>query len=276
MALYQVPLDAILESVENQNKLDLVKAEYVFSDSASIPEGANGENTSLTITAKDLQSTYDGSVKITYTRLDLADLATLVPTTIRGFGLDTILKVATRLNTLYGTNFTADDFVDGPSGLVDDSGVVTLTAKATSRGWIGSVDITVSSGARPLSDFLTTTRLPGLSYPSPRTDKPYAAAYSYWRNFTPVKPALDTVQAGTGQIDVVRDALTTITGDTWSSTVAGRFSVMGAKVLYAGATTGRDDINDEYASVIIVELDETNSVGFSGSLYLHYDLIAER
>jgi hypothetical protein len=271
MALYEMPLEAILKAIKTQNNVTLVEAEYLYADPVVIPTGASGENTSMTITAKDVQSTYDGSVPILYKRLDLADLGTLIDTSIKGYNLTTILDVANRLNKLYGLNFTADDFTDGPTGLVDGVGTITLTAKTTSRYWIGSVDITVAQGQRPLEAFLTVTSLPGLNYPAPSIDKPYAAAYSYWQNFSASAVALETVLVGVDQIDVVRDVLTAITKNVWSSTAAGRYSVMGATVTYAGVTTGRTDVNTDYEKVIIVQLNETNSVGLSGSLYLHYN-----
>lgn len=271
MALYQLPLEAILEAIKTQNNVDLVEAEYVFGNPVVIPTGPAGENTSMTITAKDIQSTYDGSVPIKYKRLDLADLATLISTSIKGYNLDTIMDVANRLNQLHGLNFTEEDFTDGPAGTVGGNGTVTLTAKATSRNWIGTIDFTVTQGARPLGDFLTVTNLNGLNYPSPRVDKPYAAAYSYWRDFSAAESDLSGVAAGTDHIEVVRQVLSNITGDAWSSTAAQRYSLLGATVTYAGSTDGRTDVNPDYAFVVIVALDETNSVGLSGSLILHYN-----
>lgn len=271
MALYEMPLEAILKAIKTQNNVTLVEAEYLYGNPVVIPTGASGENTSMTITAKDVQSTYDGSVPILYKRLDLADLAILINTSIKGYNLTTIMDVANRLNSLYGLNFTVDDFTDGPAGTVAGAGTVTLTAKATSRYWIGSLTIVVAQGQRPLSDFLTVTNLPGLNYPAPSIEKPYAAAYSYWRNFSAQGAALETVSAGTGQIDAVRDVLTAITKDVWSSTAAGRYSVQNASVNFAGSTEGRTDVNTNYQKVIIVQLNETSSLGLSGSLYLHYN-----
>lgn len=272
MALYQLPLEAILEAIKTQNNVDLVEAEYVFGNPEVIPVGPAGENTSLTITSKDIQSTYDGSVPVKYKRLDLADLGTLISTSIKGYNLDTIMDVANRLNQLHGLNFTTDDFDDGPAGTVDGNGTVTLTAKATSFNWIGTIDFVVSQGARPLGDFLTVTNLNGLNYPSPRVDKPYAAAYSYWRDFSAAHGDLVSVAVGTDHIDIVRQVLTNITGDSWSSTAAQRYSVQGASVTYSGVTDGRTDVNLDYERVIIVALDEVNSVGLSGSLVIHYNL----
>ena len=272
MALYKMPLEAILEAIKAQNNVDLVEAEYVYGNPVVIAEGPEGENTQLTITAKNIQSTYDGAVTVTYKRLDLADLATLVSTSIKGYNLATIMDVANRLNKLYGLNFTTADFTDGPAGTVDGVGTVTLTAKATSLNWIGSIEIDVAQGARPLKDFLTVTNLPGLNYPSPRIDKPYAAAYSYWRDFSSMHESLSAVGAGTDQLEVVRLALVAITGDAWSLTAAQRYSLLGANVTYAGTTAGREDVNPDYEFVIIVALNETNSVGLSGSLVIHYNL----
>lgn len=272
MALYQLPLEEIFEAIKAQNNVDLVEAEYVFGNPVVIPTGPSGENTSLTITSKDIQSTYDGSVPILYKRLDLADLATLISTSIKGYNLVTIMDVANRLNQLHGLNFTTDDFEDGPAGTVDGNGTVTLTAKATSLNWIGTIEFDVTQGARPLATFLTVTNLPGLNYPSPRVDKPYAAAYSYWRDFSSNHAELDTVTAGSGQLDVLRQVLTAVTTDVWSATAAQRYSLMGASVTYAGTTEGREDVNPDYERVVIVALDETNSVGLSGSLVLHYNL----
>lgn len=272
MALYKEPLPELLEAISTANGVTLAQTEYTYGSATPEVPGTGGDNTSLLITSKGQTSTYDGSVTVRYHRTDLSDLVTLVPVSIRGYNITTLLGVAQRLNALYGLNFTADDIVDGPANLVDGAGTVTLVAKETSIRWVGQVDITLTLGDRPIGDFLTVTRLPGLNYPAPTTEKPYAAVYAYWRDFSTEQAGLSTVQVGSAQIAAVLAALINVTGDAWSSSEAQRFSLMGASVTYAGDTSGSELSNTDYDKVIIVQLNETNSVGLSGSLIIHYNL----
>jgi len=272
MSLYKRPLEEILSAIKSLNGVVLVESEYTYGNPTVVADDGSGTNTSISIVAKDINSPYDGAATVRYRRLNLADLTQLVPTNIRGYKLDTMMAVAQRLNVLYGTNFTTDDIVDGPSGLVNGVGDVTLVAKSTSLGWLGSVKFTCALGSLPIEDFVLQSTLPGLSYPNAQVTKPYAPMYSYWRDFTAANDLL-TVGTGATQIGtVILQALKTITGDAWVSDKAARYSLLGATVRYAGETADLPlESNPDYEHVIVVDLLEVNSLGLSGSLYLHFD-----
>jgi hypothetical protein len=274
MSLYKDPLSVILAAITEQNPgVVLVAAEYVFGQPVAVAEDAKLTNTTLLITAKDITTPYDGFVTIRYRRLPLSDLVQLVPLTLRANALATTLDVALLLNQVYGINFTADDIESTPLALVNGAGTVTLTAKANSLGWIGTVDATIEAGRFDLNDYVTVTALAGLPYPDNDLTKPFAWGYSYWRDCSSIYQTLQA--AFTGDTNTQTDlaaALATLTGDTWTATAAGRYSLLGASIDYAGITTGRTDVNTDYSHVVIVQLLAANSLGLSGKLTLHYHL----
>lgn len=276
MALYKQPIPAILEAIRLQNGVELVQNEYTYGSPTNIPvenEGLdNMVNTSMLITALNPGSPYDGQVTVKIRRLDLSDLIKLVPMTIRGSNLNTTLDVALRLNKLYGTNFTADDIESTPTEFVDGSGTCTLVAKSGSAMWTGSVDVTVVYGAIPIETVVTVTKLPGLPYPAADASKPFAWAYSYWRDLSSFETTLQTVEVGTDSLQDIRDVLFANTGDAWVVTGAARFSLDGANVTYHGDTSGNPEANPEYDKVIVVAVSPTLCLGWAGDLYLHYNL----
>lgn len=272
MSLYKEPIAEIIEAIGQVNNVFLVEDQYVWGPPELAAVGVGGDNTSTLITSKGEASAYDGEVSVRYHRRDLTELEALIPLEVTAFNIQTHMDLARRLNDVFGLNFTADDIVDGPAGLVDGVGEVTLVAKPLSRGWTGQVTFSVLFGERPLEQFLTVTRLPGLSYPSASTEKPYAAVYAYWRNFSDWVNELEEVAVGTGQLSTLLDVLRAATGDDWKLDTVSRYSLKGAKVTFVGTTADEPLSNPDYDKVIIVELDEVSSTILSGSLIMHYYL----
>lgn len=274
MSLYKDPLSVILAAITAQNPgVVLVADEYTFGLPQPVTEDAKLTNTSLLITAKDLNTPYDGFVTVRYRRLPLSDLTTLVSLSLKANGVTNTLQVAELLNAAYGLNLTTDDIVTSPVALTNGAGTVTLVAKPNSLGWIGQVDVTLALGSFDLADYVTVTNLAGLPYPENDLTKPFAWGYSYWRDCSSIYQTLQA--AFTGDTNAQTDlavALSQLTGDTWSATAAQRYSLLGASVVYAGLTKGRTDINDSYSHVVIVQLDSNNSLGLNGKLTLHYHL----
>ena len=271
MALYKDPLDAVFAAIQAQNGVALVRDEYTLSTPTVYEDDPTGVlNTQIVVTAATPRSPYEGSVAVQYTRLNLADLAHLLPQPIRANGITTIANVITALNTNHGMNFQASDLVQGPvTGLVDGAGDITLTAEANSYGWIGEVTLSFVKGSIDIATATTVKNLPGLMYPARDESKPYGELYSYWRDFTPQTTALDAITLETTDFTTLAAALTAVTGNAWSANVAGRYSLLGATIAAVGLTADNPLTNPDYLKAVVVTLGE-GSLGYSGQLILHY------
>ena len=271
MALYKTPKAAIIGAIKALNGVTLIESEYVFGAPVAVAPAGDGTNTSITITAKDVTSTFDGAVTVRYIRLKLEDLLVLIPGTVQVPGVTTTLAFAQDLNRIYGTNFTADDLVDEPVTMLPGDARVTLTAKPTSLGWTGSVTFSIEAGRLALTDYVKVTDLPGLNFPDAYEGKPFGWAYSYWRNFTPVHQLIDSMTAESPDWVNIRDALVTMTGDPWVLEGQNRYSLEGATGTYMGPTADASFTNDSYQKVLVITLG-TACLGYSGRLYFHYNL----
>jgi len=270
MALYQTPKAAILGAIKALNGgVVLLENEYVFGLPAAVEPAGDGTNTTILISARDAASTFDGSVTVRYTRLNLADLLVLVPATLQLPPVTSTLQFAQAFNLVYGTTFDSTDLVDAPINLSNGAGDVTITARSSSLGWVGSVTFMVEKGRVQLSDEVTVTSLPGLNFPDPYEGKPFGWAYSYWRNFSAQYDIISGVVANDPDWVTIAQLLTTQTGDTWLVSGANRFSLGGATCDYAGPTSGAERANQNYASVVVLTLG-ADCLGFSGRMYLHF------
>jgi len=273
-SIYKDPLDQILASIKSLNNVDLVKAEYTFGLPVAVEVDGAGTNTTVLITSKDLQSTYDGQVTVRYRRLNLADLTTLVPLSIKADLPTTTLQVAERLNQLYGLKFTADDIESTPVDLsgTDGAGTVTLVAKDTSLAWIGSVVVTLARGAIPIADRILVTNLPGLYMPNRDDTKPYGEVYSVFRDLSAYAEGMQLLALGTGSLQDLATILTSATGDAWVINGSARYSLDGATIVFNDVTSGDPRLKTNMERAVIVNLSTNLSLGLSGSLLLHYNL----
>jgi hypothetical protein len=278
MALFQDPLTAILGAIDSQNNISLVPDQYTFSNPTPFADPSGKTNTQMTITTNSVQSPYTGSVTVSYTRLDLATLATLLPLPLKFNGLSTVMDVVNAINKFFGTNFVAADIVDGPLTVGSDgSGNVTLTAQANSLGWIGTVTLPFIAGNYDLAVVIKQPVLPGLMYPERDETKPFGECYSYWRNFSAQSAQLQALVTSPLDTTTLASILATNTGSAWVDNAAARYSVQNATLVYSGPTSGapldssgNPTVNPYYADVLIVQLDPTASLGYSGKLIMHY------
>lgn len=272
MALYKDALDAIFEAIETQNGVTLVRDEYTLGNPTVYEDPEGILNTSMVITAATPRSPYEGSVTVQYTRLNLADLAQLLPQPIRATGITTITDVINVLNKNHGMNLQGADLVAGAvTTLVDDTGDIELVAAANSPGWIGSVTLSFVKGNIDIAVATTVKTLPGLMYPARDESKPYGELYSYWRDFTPQTALLETVTTETTDLTPIKDALVANTGHAWVTSGASRYSLSGAVVEIAEAIDWENPgkFNPDYAFGIAVTL-SADSLGYSGQLILHF------
>lgn len=274
MALYPKPLSAIVKSIADLNPgVNLVEAEYIFGVPQVIADAPNGNNTQISVTAKDVNSTYDGTTSVTYRRLQLNDLATLVSLDIKAPIVTTTLQLAQILNSQYGLDFQTGDIVNSGVTLVDGAGPVTLVAQPNSLSWLGQVTFNVTPGRFDLAQYVNTPILPGLKYPDDNLSKPFAGIYSYWRDFTPAHELLDVLVVETPDWTNIRDALIQVTGDPWQTTATGRFSLKDATLVSKGLTVDNEKFNFErFTHAVVVKLNPAQNLGYSGDLYLQYNL----
>jgi hypothetical protein len=282
--LFQDPLTAILSAIDSQNNVSLVQSQYSFGNPTPWSDPTGQTNTQMVITVTDVTSPYTGSVTVSYSRLALGSLATMLPLPLKMNGVTTILQLLALMNATYGLNFKTDgtDIADGPLTIAGDgSGSIVLTAQPNSLGWIGSVTIPFVAGNYNLATVVTNTALSGILYPDQTVNPtmPFGEFYSYWRDFSSQEAALDVLATSTTDMTALASALTAVTGNTWQPVNADRYSLGGATILYNGPTNaaptwnaGQSSCNPAFSNVLIVQLNPTTSLGYSGYLIIHYNL----
>jgi hypothetical protein len=271
MSLYKDPLEAIFKAAETQNKITLKRDQYVLGDPLVYVDPAGKTNTEIVMTARSPLSPYEGSAPLHYTRLDLASLATYLPSPILGHGIVTISDAIALLNKNYGLTFVTADLAPGNTNLTDDVGTVTLTALDKSLGWIGTVDLLFARGNISIDSVITTKSLPGMVYPNRDDSKPFGEMETYWRDFTDYTTVLDAQSPESFDLVALRDVLTAVTGKTWVSDAAGRYSISQAVVTYRGLTSGYPQSGQDRGYVCVIKLGPP-SLGLSGNLILQYGL----
>jgi hypothetical protein len=284
MALYPAPLTAILGAIAAQNKgVTLDPSLYTFGAPTPYADPQGATNTSMLITVAEVTAPYQGSQTVYYKRLNLSDLAQLLPMPIQCNGIATVADFWALLNANFGLNFVAGDLNDSTAVTVgsDGSGSVTLIAQANSLGWIGQVTMTFIAGNYNLANVVTGTALAGLMYPNQDLTKPFGELYSYWRDMTAWQTDLQKIQVGQTDLTTLTNDLKACTGDAWTNTAAARYSLQGASVVYNGTTKAfvpiagtvmTPNVNG-YTYVLVVQLSATSSLQYGGYLFLHYGAI---
>lgn len=289
MAIYSPAFPQILASINRLNGLALVEAEYVFGtpvavDPLELPEDLTPAqkaidekiNTSMLITAKDQYSLYQGETTVYYHRMDLKELIRQTPLMADVKSLNTTMDIVTALNKKYGLILTADDIVTRDLTTeekdLDNPIPVTLEAMPLSWGWVGSVSVGVRRGGYLLGDYIRGDKINAFDYPATYSTKPFAAVYSYWRDFSGEFAKLDTIVEGTTQLELIRQVLVAVTKDAWTLTANQRFSLADAKVVAVGWTEdAATDYNVQYDRFVRVSLDPVKCLGYIGDLYFHFN-----
>ena len=281
--LYPAPLTAILAAIAAQNKgVTLNPAQYTFGAPTPYADPAGVENTSMLITVSDVTAPYQGAQTVYYKRLNLADLTTLLPQPILGNGWATVADFWAVLNANFGLNFVAGDLNDTDALVIngDGTGSVTLKAQAASRGWIGQVTLSFAIGNYDISQAIANTALPGLLWPNTDFSKPFGELYSYFRDMTPYQSDMQQYTTASNNLSQLATNLAALTGNPWIVTAASRYSLQGATVQYNGLVKNFVALSDSictpnpgYQYVLVVKLNPSYSLGYSGYLFLHYGLI---
>lgn len=273
MSLYLAPKQVLLSIIERDNGITLNEEDYDFSDPipATPPDGSTATyNSQITVTANNVAAAYQGDIEFYYNRLRFEDLANMVPLSIRSPDMATTHDILPSLNRRFGLNLTPGDIIDRPT--VDEGGYrsAVLEANPTSLGWIGSAVVTIQEGDLLIEDFLTTTALGGLDYPTEYPTKTFAVMYSYWRDFSEHHEYLFTVDEGDTLGLEMTSVLNDVTEDPWQATGLGEFSLSNAVVSYAGPTASYSDANPDFTNVIVIDLSLDDCEGMTGSLVIHF------
>lgn len=283
MALFPDPLSSIFAAIESQNGITLDPTQYAVGTPAPNNDATGVTNTSLTLTPNTSQCPYTGSITVNYFRWQLADLAKQLPLPLKFNGLTSSLQMALKMNDYYGTNFSAADIIDNAVTVNGDgSGTLTLTAVSTSLGWVGTVDLPFILGNFDLASVISTTALNGLMYPDRDATRPFAEMYSYWRDFSADESILVNHTTADTDLTDVATALTHAANNSqviWATAGTGRYSLAGAAITYNGTTAaypkysnGDSQVNEAYTNVMVVQLDAVQNTGYSGSLFMHYNV----
>lgn len=286
MAIYQPAKDVILAAVNAQNSLSIKATDVVFSapkDIRGTDKGTiTGKNTQIKLTAAPVGSGWSGKKNVTYNRLDLADLVTLIgDTLIMGSSVQMLHDGLIGLNNRYGFIFDTGDLDNTEVEWAADgaTGKVMLRAKADSVGWIGAYNFNVKRGDESLESAVTTNVLSGLKYPNGQmgSETPtaiMAQVYSYPYNFTAYRDQLLAMapQVLTGQVLTdITNILKTVTGAAWLATTSATWGLADGRILSVGLN---DPItmptNAKYKYVMVIQLPAATT-NITGNLYLQFN-----
>ncbi|MCO6704726.1 Ig-like domain-containing protein [Streptomyces sp. CHB9.2] len=241
---------------------------------------ANPHNTAVRVTA-DAGSIFQGTVVITYDRLELKEIIKIPGFILRADHPTSAYGLLDQLATYNGLNFTTDDIEDSP---VTDNGdgtyTVTLTAKAGSYGWVGSVTIAnFGQGGAPLDRVLSGDAMPGLNYPTSSDGDVYGALYLYSYDFTDFYDLLLDLEPGVPLSDQQAADLAAAINELDVSSGAGawnnspdltQFSLQGAVPFYNGLNMPEFLSNSSYKYALLLDL----RVGVTipkGRMVLHFN-----
>lgn len=277
MALYKLPLVTLVETINAQNGLNLNLSEYKFSDPKVIPSAGLSDNTELTISSKDRQSTYSGQTTVTYRRLPLTEVVHQGNITIPSKGLSTTRDVYQAINRYYGTVFNDEDIEvrDLTGDELNPSTTIAIRALPNSYGWIGTATVSVREGGYELKDHLIYTEMDGFDYPNNRVNKPFGHIYSYWRDFSGHYESLIDIPMGRNpaNVSILKTALEAVTGDAWATAGQSRYSLQGCDVLELvhPMADQLENYNRRYDNAVRVRLNDTYNTGIGGELILHFN-----
>lgn len=280
---YQLQSKAsFLQYLNAANSSALVEADLNFSNpkvvAGTFREQLTSHNTAIQLQAKP-SAAYQGTKVITYDRLDLASLANIFGVKAVANNPASTYDVLSNLKYFTGVDLTTDDVEDLAIVTSGSDKFVVLSAKNTSIGWIGSVQLKITAGGAPLDQSLTTSDLPGLNYPTnnPGADT-MASVYLYGYDFTASVTDLINIAPGAlpdatatvlANILKAKDisAGKTLWNDQSSST---QWSLQGATVVSNGLNNSSLPTNQTYKYVLALDLRNDVTIP-TGRLYLHYN-----
>lgn len=225
------------------------------------PEGQDW-NTKLVLQGV-LGRGYYGTAPVFYRRIPLSQLGSIEVRSDSGF---TDAMIIDMINNLLGTSIGYDEIepMTIPEIAVEESSVITITAKSTSLGWIGDTDITLYHGRPYFNSVIASRLLAVLKHDINNVNGlPYAKDLSYNLDFSSYRDALKRNPTNLYPVDVaaLQDVTNKLGFPSWNS---GR--------LFDYPTSQVADANKSFNRVAVVDL---NSNGMVGPIYFHYNLFDE-
>lgn len=159
----QAPEQVLLDLINADNAKALPLTAVTFAAPAEV---VPGEIASTVVMSATTGSGYKGSQTFTYNRVPLSFMNTNEPDLVIESEEASVHGLIPFLNTTFGIQLTADDIEDTPIEEQEPDVVkqVTITAKAGSLVWHGSVTLDITLPLVDLATLMTVTTLDGL-YP---------------------------------------------------------------------------------------------------------------
>lgn len=267
MPIFNKPSADLVYDLINQANPQLVKPVTTVNTKLGAPAaianpGLNKLNTSIVVAAVP-GGDYIGRKTVNYRRIDLASLTRGVTVTIERYSptqngsasnvrVYSVYELLPFINQRYGLNLTTDDINDAViyRGATQENGfytsTTTVTAKATSLGYVGSFALKWKGSAQDIGLMLAITELPARQFPG-------------GNDFTDNHTVLNALTYG-------YDWTTIFTSNPWSGYPAGNpnaniaiNTTMNAVLAYINSTYGLNlavtfRFDNEYGSFEVVTL----------------------
>ena len=273
----------VLNYVNLANSTSYVLADVTFGTPTPTEGTWQGnvtdKNTAVRISAA-AGGTFQGSAVVVYDRLNLASLANIKGFKPRATAPATTHDLFASIKYYTGLNLSVNDIEQTPmtdNGNGTYSG--TLTAKAGSWGWYGSLPITVQKGGDRLSDIVSDTSLDGLNYPTSSDNEIYAQLYLYPYDFSNSFDLLVDFEEGQVLTQTQADQLATAINaldigsgkGLWTgSNQATAWSLFGATIVHSGLNGADLPSNPSYKYVVTLQM-RADVTAPRGLLVIHYN-----
>jgi len=280
MSLFRDARPQIVASINTLNNISLKMSDLLWSPAQRVseitPAPTTTKNSGVVLRAAP-NAPYTSSVRVFYDRLSFATVFANTPVNtyakLRSYSPATTHDLIPALNDYYGLELTVDDIELINLNLTNGSGVATIRAKSGSFTWMDEFTVTVAPGDLTLDTAMTVTSLDGVQYPSGQSTKGQAEVYSYRYDCSAYGDFLKAITI-TDPVDVtaaVCDFISAVTGDVWTLTPAGNFSLLGAKIVYNGANSLSKPSNSNYDYLFEIQLSDS-CANFAGTLRFHYNV----
>lgn len=289
MSFQHASVPDLLAAINLANTIALTTNDVTWS----VPQVVQGtwrdqvtsKNTAINIVANEGNPNYQGIRAILYDRLKLQELANIKGFSVQSPEVATTHEILPALKIFTGLQISVDDIEDTPildNG--DGTHTAVLTAKATSKGWIGAVNLPITAGGMALDDAIIQPALTGLNYPTTLDNGIFALVYTYGYDFTAFFDDIEDIvpSDGNGEVHLSYEkaglvaaalrALDVSSGRTLWSNDGGTaaWSLFDAVVIYNGLNNSSLPTNQDYKYVLGLRLRPGVDIP-SGEFYLHYN-----
>lgn len=281
---YQLPdQDSILSYANTLNGTSFKVGDVTFSNPQVVNgtwrEQATAKNSAVRLVGVPAKG-YQGRQVLLYDRLNVASLANIPGFRVLADQPATVHDLLENIQLYTGVQFSVDDLEDTPVFIDTDSKrKAVLTAKTTSLGWIGSLQVEVLQGGILLDEKVSTGDLPGLNYPTALDTDTYGLVYTYGYDFTAYFNTMINIPTGVlsgANADALVTALKAVDVSAgaalWNNTQGQTaWCLYGANVTFSGLNDPVNmPTNPLYKYVVAITL-AAGVTTPAGTLYLHFN-----